>query len=384
MLVTDRARISPAHEHQQEISMKHLIKSSIALAAVALATWGAAMAVAAQKCSTTQACWDPPYSKMPDIAPPIVRTNKYLPVSAAAAGPAIDPAKGYRTEALGAGAFLVTDGVYQAMLVAHADGLVLVDAPPSIGPKLLQAAAEVAPGKKITHLVYSHAHIDHIGFAAEIRKSNPGLIIVAHEETQRLLARAKDPKRPVPGETFAGTAKPFVLDVGGQSLRLEYPGPNHEPGNIEIYHDASKTLMLVDVVFPGWMMWRRFALAQDIPGYFEVVRSLNGKYDYKALIGGHVNRTGTKDDVATQLAFMTDVHAAASEGLATTKMGEGLSAEDATNPWAVFDNYIDRVTIHCVNAVTPKWKNRLAGFDVFIYDQCLSMEQSLRIDGPSQ
>jgi hypothetical protein len=36
-----------------------------------------------------------------------------------------------------------------------------------------------------------------------------------------------------------------------------------------------------------------------------------------------------------------------------------------------------------VNAVTPKWKNRLAGFDVFIYDQCLSMEQSLRVDGPS-
>jgi hypothetical protein len=33
--------------------------------------------------------------------------------------------------------------------------------------------------------------------------------------------------------------------------------------------------------------------------------------------------------------------------------------------------------------VAPKWKSRLGGFDVFIYDQCLSMEQSLRIDGPS-
>jgi glyoxylase-like metal-dependent hydrolase (beta-lactamase superfamily II) len=361
-------------------------KSSwIVVAAVVVVSFeaGVRVAVAAQKCATTQACWDPPYDRMPEMAPPIVRTNKYLPVPEAARGPAIDQAKGYRVESLGAGAFLVTDGVYQSLLVVHDEGVVLVDAPPSIGAKLIQAVAEVAPGKQITHLIYSHAHIDHIGFASEIQRSSPKVTILAHEETQKLLARAKDAKRPVPTQTFGGIATPFSLNVGRQSLRLEYPGPNHEPGNIEIYHDASKTLMLVDVVFPGWMMWRRFALAQDIPGYFAVVRALNAKYDYKTLIGGHLNRAGTKDDVTTQLAFMSDVHAAASEGLSTTKMAEGMSPVDQTNAWAVFDNYIDRVTIHCVNAVTPKWKNRLAGFDVFIYDQCLSMEQSLRIDGPS-
>ena len=360
--------------------------SSIGLTAIVLASAvviGGGIAVAAQKCSTSHACWDPPYANMPEIAPPIVRSNTYLPVPAAARGPAVDPAKGYRVERLGTGAFLVTDGVYQAMFIVHADGVVLVDAPPSIGAKIMQAVAEAAPGKAITHLVYSHAHIDHIGFAGDIRRANPSVTIVAHEETQKLLARANDANRPVPTQSFDGIGKPFTLSVGGQALRLEYPGPNHEPGNIEIYHDASKTLMLVDVVFPGWMMWRRFALAQDIPGYFEVVRNLNNKYDYRALIGGHLNRAGTKADVTAQLAFMSDLHAAASDGLAKTKPGEGLSARDAQNPWAVFDNYIDRVTIHCVNALSPKWKNQLAAYDVFIYDQCLSMEQSLRVDGPS-
>jgi glyoxylase-like metal-dependent hydrolase (beta-lactamase superfamily II) len=166
-------------------------------------------------------------------------------------------------------------------------------------------------------------------------------------------------------------------------LELSYHGNAHEPGNIFISAPAQRVLMVVDIVFPGWMPWRRFALAQDIPGYFDVVQSLNRKYDYKTFIGGHLNRSGTKEDVTTQLAFMSDVHTAASEGLSMTKMAEGMSATDQTNPWAVFVNYIDRVTIHCVNAVTPKWKNRLAGFDVFIYDQCLSMEQSLRVDGPS-
>jgi hypothetical protein len=42
----------------------------------------------------------------------------------------------------------VTDGVYQALLIVHADGVVLVDAPPSIGAKLSRAVAEVAPGRR--------------------------------------------------------------------------------------------------------------------------------------------------------------------------------------------------------------------------------------------
>ena len=360
--------------------------SSIAVTAVALVSLlgiGGGIAAAAQKCSTSHACWDPPYPNMPDIAPPMVRTSKYLAVPASERGPAIDPAKGYRVQNLGHGAYLVTDGVYQAMLIVHADGVLLADAPPSIGSKISQAIGEVAPGQKITHLIYSHAHVDHIGFAGELKKAYPAMHIVAHEETQRLLARAKDSRRPVPTETFSGIGQKFAVNVGGQSLQLEYPGPNHEPGNIEIYHEASKTLMLVDVVFPGWMMWRRLALAQDIPGYFEVVRNLNAKYDFSTLVAGHLNRTGTKTDVTNQLEFMGDLHAAANDGLARIKTGEGMNPNDLTNPWAVFDNYIDRVTIHCVNALTPKWKNRLAGYDVYIYDQCMSMEQSLRVDGPS-
>ncbi len=363
--------------------LRSLSTAVITVALISVFGPGAGTAAAAEGCSASQACWDPPYPNMPDIAPPMVRTSKYLAIPASEQGPAIDAAKGYRVQSLGSGAYMVTDGVYQMMLLVHNDGVLLADAPPSIGAKITQAVEEVAAGKKITHLLYSHAHADHIDFAGELKKANPAMKIVAHEETNRILARAKDPRRPLPTETFDGTGKKFTVKVGGQSLQLEYPGPNHQPGNIEIYHAESKTLMLVDVVFPGWMMWRRLALAQDIPGYFEVVRNLNGKYDFTVLIAGHLNRAGTKADVANQLEFLGDLHAAASQGLASTKLGETMNPEDLKNPWAVFDNYIDRVTIYCVNKLTPKWKDRLAGYDVYIYDQCMSMEQSLRIDGPS-
>jgi glyoxylase-like metal-dependent hydrolase (beta-lactamase superfamily II) len=325
----------------------------------------------------------PSYENMPELPPPIVRSLRYDAIPEGARGPAIDPAKGYRVEDFGSGAFMVTEGVHQVMVVKHSGGVVLADAPPAIGAKLFEAVEEISPGAEITHLIYSHAHIDHIGFAGEILGRHSNLAIVAHEEAAKLLRRAVDPARPMPTKTFGGTNETFVIDAGGQRLELTYPGPNHDPGNIEIFHPASKTLMLVDVIFPAWMPWRRLALTEDVPGYFEVVQKLNGKYDFEHLVAGHLNRAGTKHDVEVQLAFMRDLHAAAAKGLRATKPGETVDQADLANPWAVYDNYIDRVVVSCVSDLAPKWRNRLAGFDVFIYDQCMTMEQSLRIDGPS-
>jgi hypothetical protein len=137
--------------------------------------------------------------------------------------------------------------------------------------------------------------------------------------------------------------------------------------------------MVVDVVFPGWMPWRRFALAQDIPGYFAQVEEIN-RMDWDTLVSGHVERAGTHADVALQLEFMTDRKSAGRRALKSTKLGEGLNPADAGNPWAFYGNYIDRVVIQCVDELTPKWSTKLAAYDVYIWDQCYAMENSLRID----
>ncbi len=326
--------------------------------------------------------WGPPYPNMSDFDPPQVRAIQYAAVSSVDE-PAIDPTKGYRTESFGGGVYMVTDGIYQSMLVSTSAGLILVDAPPSIGANLLKAASDIAPGAKIQTLIYSHAHIDHIGYAGEIVKSNPSLTIVAHDETSKLLVRAQDPARPAPTVTFATQDQDFPVVLGDQTLQLQYPGPNHEPGNIGIYHAGQKVLMLVDVVFPGWMMWRHFADAQDVPGYFSLVQTMTTRWDFDHLIAGHVGRSGTKADVALQLAFMTDLQQAAGQGLATIKPGATVNPVNLGNPWAVYRDYVDQVTNYCVNQVSPKWQSQLAAYDVWIYDQCSSMEQSLRIDGPS-
>jgi glyoxylase-like metal-dependent hydrolase (beta-lactamase superfamily II) len=314
-----------------------------------------------------------PYPQMSSIAPIGIRIGKYMNVPASAQGPAIDPAKGYRLQDLGSGLYMITDNIYQSMFLVYERGVVVIDAPPAYAARISQAIAEVSD-KPITHIIYSHSHSDHIGGAKSLVEQRP--VIVAHGETLRLLKRAADPNRPLPTVTFSDKYK---LRVGNQVLELSYHGNAHEPGNIFIYAPAQRVLMVVDVVFPGWMPWRRFALAQDIPGYFEQVEKIR-KMDWDTLIGGHVARTGTHADVDLQAEFNEDIKQAAKTALATTQPGVGLNPLDRTNPWAGFDNYIDRVAAQCVNALTAKWSNKLAAFDVYIWDQCYAMEQSLRIE----
>ena len=63
--------------------------------------------------------------------------------------------------------YWVTDGFYQSMFLATAHGVVVVDAPPTIGHNLLRAikqvTAKTGTPSTVTHLVYSHFHADHIG-----------------------------------------------------------------------------------------------------------------------------------------------------------------------------------------------------------------------------
>jgi len=313
-----------------------------------------------------------PYENMPEIAPPGVRIGKHIDVPDSAKGPAVDPAKGYRLQRLGRNLYMVTENAYQSMFLVHESGVVVVDAPPSHSALIPRAIAEVTD-KPITHIIYSHSHADHIGGAGGLG-GRP--IIIAHEETRKLLARDNDPNRPLPTVTFDNT---YTLKIGGETLELSYHGNGHEPGNIFIYAPEQKTFMVVDVIFPGWMMWRRFALAQDIPGFFDQVEKIK-TFDFETLVAGHVARTGTRADVDLQSEFMKDLKAAAGAALKSTRVGVGVDPRDTANPWAVFGNYVDRVVIQCVNDLTPKWSGTLAGFDVFIWDQCYAMEQSLRID----
>ena len=164
----------------------------------------------------------------------------FAPVPAQAFGPALN-ADGYFVGQIDGNLYWVTDSVYQAMFLTTREGVVLVDAPPTIGHNLLRAIASVTHASgmpsKVTHLVYSHSHADHIGASSLF---GTDVVRIGHRENRRLLLRDNDPNRPPPSVTFD---KQYVLDVGGEQLHLAFHGPNHTPDNIFIYAPKHHTLM---------------------------------------------------------------------------------------------------------------------------------------------
>jgi hypothetical protein len=159
--------------------------------------------------------------------------NSKIDLPKEAIGPSI-PSKGYLVQEIGDHLYAVSDGVYNTMFLVTEKGVVAVDAPPSLGEKYLRAIADVTD-KPVYYVIYSHAHLDHIDAAGLFPRN---ATIIAQDETAHELQNAKKVAAnasmvpPIPTITFS---KNYTLNIGNQTLNLDYYGVNHLPGNIFIY-----------------------------------------------------------------------------------------------------------------------------------------------------
>ncbi|MFQ6026346.1 MAG: SMP-30/gluconolactonase/LRE family protein [Dehalococcoidia bacterium] len=299
-------------------------------------------------------------------------------------GPAIPQDKGYLAEELGNGLYYVTEGTYQVMFLTTGEGVIVVDAPPSMGDKVLQAIAEVTD-EPITHVIYSHSHADHIAGASQY-PSNAAYI--AHEDTAAKLALANDPNRtyefgsfvggspvPHPTQTFSES---LTLEVGSQTLQLDYRGPLHESGNIIIYAPEQKVLMLVDVIFPGWSPFLELAVAENVPAFVRAHDEVLS-YEFETFIGGHLTRLGTRKDVEIQREYVLDMQANAAQALQTVDFMGIAQQTGFQNLWLLFGTYLDAVAEECNDLTLEKWESRLGGADLFTASHCARLLEALRI-----
>ncbi len=235
----------------------------------------------------------------------------YVPVPEAAFGPALNE-QGYFVSRVERNLFWVTDGTCQSAFLATPDGVVLFDAPPTIGHNLRRAVDEVAAaegiGNTVTHLVYSHHH------AGAANLFGDDIVRIGHAETRRLLLRDNDATRPAPEVTFEDRC---TLQVGGERVELAYHGPNHSPDNIYIHFPDHDALMLIDIVNSGWVPIYNLNLSEDVPGYIGAPDQAMA-YPWKHYIGGHLGRLGTRDDLVLHHQYIADIvdsaHAALASG----------------------------------------------------------------------
>ncbi len=307
------------------------------------------------------------------------------PLPETASGAAIPQDKGYLVEDLGDGLYWVTEGNYQAMFLTTGEGVIAVDAPPSIGEKYLKAIAEVTD-EPVTHVIYSHSHADHIGAAGMFPSD---AVYIAHEDTASQLARPNGPQRPVPFGTFVGGSPVpsptvtfsdrYTLTVGSQTLELEYKGPNHEKGNIFIYAPKQKVLLLIDIIFPGWSPFFELAVTEDTPAFIQAHDDILS-FDFDVMVTGHWDRLATRGDVEIQQEYVLDMQANAVQALKTVDFMAIAGSTGFENRMLLFGTYLDAVAKECADLTIAKWGGRLGAVDLASESHCNRLMESLRID----
>ena len=239
----------------------------------------------------------------------------YASIPPSALGPAVN-AQGYFVGRVEKNLYWVTDSAYQAAFLTTRDGVVLFDAPPSIGHNLQRAidqiAAENGVPKTVTHLVYSHHHADHIGGSSLFGKH---VVRIGQVQAKQLLASENDPARPVPDVTFETK---HTLNVGGERVNLAWHGTNHTPDNSYIHFPDHDTLMLVDIFLPRWVPFDSFNLNEDVPGSIAAPDTAMA-YPWKHFIGGHMGRLGTRADMVLYQQYVNDIIDGVKKALATVQ-----------------------------------------------------------------
>jgi glyoxylase-like metal-dependent hydrolase (beta-lactamase superfamily II) len=225
---------------------------------------------------------------------------------------------------------------------------------------------------KVTHIVYSHHHADHLGASSLFGKH---VVRVGHIETKRLLARDNDPARPVPDVVFETQ---HTLRVGGERVDLAWLGTNHTPDNSYIHFPNHDTLMLVDINLPGWVPFDSFNLNEDVPGSIAAPAKALA-YPWKHFIGGHMGRLGTRHDMVVYEHYVRDLIAGVKKAL-TAVDPTPFFTKYGNNTWAAVKTYQDAQVAYASAPVIKKYTGILGAADVYTASAAFVLLESIRLD----
>ena len=294
----------------------------------------------------------------------------FVPVLPAIKAKALDiSAKGYLVKQVKQDVYVVTDGAYQSVFVTTGKGVVLFDAPPTFADKLPEAVAEVTR-EPIVELVYSHSHLDHISGAQSLNKKIKGLRILAEEGTASLLREKRDPRRPVPTQTFRGH---YTLNLGTLHAELKRSDWHSPHGDLFIYLPKRKFLMAVDTVVAGHVPFMDFDLTTNMHSYLKVFDEVLA-YDFNVLVAGHLTYLANRADVEETKEYAYDVyhtikriHDGSDQVAIASRAAEKYTWD---NKFALYRTVLDGMIDSCTSEIRGRWIDRLVAVDVFGASHC--------------
>jgi glyoxylase-like metal-dependent hydrolase (beta-lactamase superfamily II) len=178
------------------------------------------------------------------------------------------PALSYRPtlayEPLGERVWTVSDGTYRSVFVEGQKAITAFDTFYSPGAAISYRLTidRLFPGRPIETIVYSHDHLDHTGFGADLA---PEARVVAHADAAAVVAaRESDGQLTV---TDAWDGHRLELELGGVDVELVNPGATHGNGNVAALFRSERVLFMVDTVAAGvgYTFYPDWHLASYVP-----------------------------------------------------------------------------------------------------------------------
>lgn len=188
-----------------------------------------------------------------------------------------------QVDALSDRLYTVTDGHYRTIFVGGDDGVIAFDTfgTPGRARSYRRAIEATFPGKPVTTVVYSHDHLDHAGFAADLA---PDADIIADELCAKVVMARDSEGQRQPTRVISGARN--ELTICGASFVLLNPGPTHGTGNVAAYFAEEKVLFSSDTILAnaryGFMPDYHFAnFVKFMRGFLDLEweRFVPGRYE---------------------------------------------------------------------------------------------------------
>jgi len=255
--------------------------------------------------------------------------------------------KPFEIQRLSENVYWVSASYYNVSVVVGKKGVLLIDAPISRGERILNAIKQITD-KPLTALVYSHAHSDHIGGAADILKGVDGQVTIY--ATKEVKDEIKSHHMEMPAITKVVSN---VIDFEGIKIEVDSRLNGHtEDNTLFIINDGDRRiLMAIDLIHPDQLEFKLFSLAHD-PIKFQTDLEMLMAHKWDVMVTGHGN-LAYKADVKFLQTYINDAKAAISEGFGIADFQKGIKEG---SPYSWFEAYKDQVVDYAMEIFAKKYR----------------------------